>query len=102
PLPPAPRSSLFPYTTLFRSEKDAHSGFSLLTTAAVFCVIIVGFAILYPIISSESQGEIHLGQTLQKPVLLGGTWEYPLGTDTLGDRKSTRLNSSHVSISYAV
>src|SRR5699024_11648254 len=25
-----------------------------------------------------------------------------LGTDTAGDRKSTRLNSSHVSISYAV
>src|SRR5699024_323216 len=31
----------------------------------------------------------------------GGTWGWSSGT-ILGDRKSTRLNSSHVSISYAV
>src|SRR5689334_24780478 len=59
-----PRSTLFPYTTLFRSE-DANRG------------VMLGFH------------------------------GFHLGVDQLGkllraDRKSTRLNSSHSSISYAV
>src|SRR5437773_3211819 len=57
-----PRSTLFPYTTLFRSLDRAHA------------------------------------RTLR---------EAPVGTSRLGprparDRKSTRLNSSHITISYAV
>src|SRR5438874_5439244 len=64
---PPPRSTLFPYTTLFRSltyvfptGKANYKGFELVnpTTGA--------------------------------------------GTVTIQDRKSTRLNSSHVEISYAV
>src|SRR5438874_2825317 len=59
-----PRSTLFPYTTLFRSI------LSLTKLAAA--------------------GRLH----------------FPIGTLTVGfrlrDRKSTRLNSSHVEISYAV
>src|SRR5438876_7486005 len=57
-----PRSTLFPYTTLFRSNKVAVAG-----TLPSFAQVSV----------------LQLG-------------------DRLVDRKSTRLNSSHPSISYAV
>src|SRR5699024_11473733 len=59
--PPPPRSTLFPYTTLFRSVCQERR--------------------FDPIACSETSQ--HLGHAI-------------------GDRKSTRLNSSHVSISYAV
>src|SRR5438067_9905888 len=67
-----PRSTLFPYTTLFRSER--HWELFLLGSA----VSLVLFFLLTYIF-------IPLGQK-REPT----------------DRKSTRLNSSHVSISYAV
>src|SRR3989442_8310268 len=65
-----PRSTLFPYTTLFRSvsAQDANTG-----TTAVRAL--------------HRFDEASLGRTAVVPVL---------------DRKSTRLNSSHVRISYAV
>src|SRR5438477_4065067 len=67
---PPPRSTLFPYTTLFRSVDLMHR------------------------MSSNVDGrEITLcPQGLQEPDRIGGQL----------DRKSTRLNSSHMSISYAV
>src|SRR5207249_11700238 len=73
-LPPPPRSTLFPYTTLFRSrfEKSLSSGkVSLFFSANSFCEGV-------------------------KSSLMPNT------SVSLPDRKSTRLNSSHVSISYAV
>src|SRR2546430_12148466 len=65
-----PRSTLFPYTTLFRSEG------------------LDGFA----------------GDDLGPDRRLDGDLVHLLGDDLLqlGDRKSTRLNSSHSQISYAV
>src|SRR5438067_6715222 len=81
-LRPHPRSTLFPYTTLFRSEVaiDAASG----VTGA-------GRAPKRELMFSEV------------PVLV----PHCVGPKVLRhlaeqDRKSTRLNSSHVSISYAV
>src|SRR5258707_6157912 len=66
-----PRSTLFPYTTLFRSksEKGNHS-------------------------SSH-------GFTLD-PSLLSGLTRQQRRIKSEADRKSTRLNSSHANISYAV
>src|SRR5437899_8099487 len=65
-----PRSTLFPYTTLFRSrEDDIQNG---LYRPATYNLLRAG-----------------LDQT-GRPV-----WSRP-------DRKSTRLNSSHLGISYAV
>src|SRR3712207_7287476 len=75
-----PRSTLFPYTTLFRSE-EGHG------LAAVDDAVVVG------------QGEIHhrphrhLALVHDRPVL---------DAVHAQDRKSTRLNSSHANISYAV
>src|SRR4051794_41205273 len=68
-----PRSTLFPYTTLFRSAAEA----------SIACV--------------DQAVQTHGGNGLAH--------EYGLGNLLIGarvDRKSTRLNSSHPSISYAV
>src|SRR6201989_3665691 len=56
-----PRSTLFPYTTLFRSKVARYKSAKY---------------------------------TVERPLLMGAA--------LAGDRKSTRLNSSHVEISYAV
>src|SRR3712207_8618977 len=84
-----PRSTLFPYTTLFRSLAEVPAGVSvatLLDHAAMAAVIA----------SSEPQwppGERHGEHALLYGHLLDGI---------VRDRKSTRLNSSHANISYAV
>src|SRR3712207_8610216 len=67
-----PRSTLFPYTTLFRSKKTRLREYHILH--------------YYGHATSANQGELRLE------------------TDRSGeeDRKSTRLNSSHANISYAV
>src|SRR5699024_12823633 len=67
-IPPLPRSTLFPYTTLFRSHIKLRAPFGHGTSS-----------FLYDELESSAQ------EIFTKP-----------------DRKSTRLNSSHVSISYAV
>src|SRR5260221_10775923 len=76
-----PRSTLFPYTTLFRSHRTFQWNNDAPDVAAVHCVII-GFA----------QSE---------PAAVHRLFDYASGLG-LGDRKSTRLNSSHTVISYAV
>src|SRR5690349_24016238 len=75
-----PRSTLFPYTTLFRSSPD--------TPIIVF---VTGYGPLRPKFEARAQ-EI---ATSNLRIVTGWLPE-PL------DRKSTRLNSSHVEISYAV
>src|SRR5256886_12519306 len=81
-----PRSTLFPYTTLFRSVRetldrrlDHMQGFRLQLLASL-------------------EGELpqrvdHLALLVHHVVVL---------EELLADRKSTRLNSSHSQISYAV
>src|SRR5690242_21017751 len=83
-IPPPPRSTLFPYTTLFRSgQPDGSSHRVRLTeTATRF---------------RYSPRAAH-----QHPY--GGAGLRPRARNMRPgiDRKSTRLNSSHMSISYAV
>src|SRR2546429_376343 len=81
-----PRSTLFPYTTLFRSHGWTNYG------KDDYCAI--SFNALPPD---------------EKPVLIGwmNNWQYAAKLPTSPwrgqiDRKSTRLNSSHGYISYAV
>src|SRR3712207_7163240 len=79
-----PRSTLFPYTTLFRSEA-AEAG-------VVEDEVEVG-----PV----PGGLLHVERTAA--LLVEGAEGQPLvDADVLEDRKSTRLNSSHANISYAV
>src|SRR5699024_12844117 len=90
-LPPLPPSStLFPYTTLFRSVVVAKSGGPLLETDAVEAVRTLLLPQAHLIMSNLPEAAVLLGEDLFD------------GVEQMQDRKSTRLNSSHVSISYAV
>src|SRR3712207_8662652 len=75
-----PRSTLFPYTTLFRSdgrEPPLETGF-----------------FMGPTILDHVSGDMRVGrEEIFGPVL---------SVVRARDRKSTRLNSSHANISYAV
>src|SRR3712207_8829801 len=90
-----PRSTLFPYTTLFRSL-----GFATL----IFAQGATSPPLIYGAYYAGTLFALYLGVRLMLPhsdVLL-----LPLVTLLTGlglvDRKSTRLNSSHANISYAV
>src|SRR4051812_49881774 len=78
-----PRSTLFPYTTLFRSR-------GLLTEKGLKHVVAC----------VEAMKEV-LGDEVGLALDCGPGWTVPDERQT-EDRKSTRLNSSHMSISYAV
>src|SRR3712207_8378528 len=71
-----PRSTLFPYTTLFRSaqlaRRELHGG------------------------AHDRERVVARGQPRREPALGVG------GVELVEDRQSTRLNSSHANISYAV
>src|SRR5207249_7038162 len=101
-LRPRPSSPLFPYTTLFRSEEggglcvascvgalqrpvnQVEEG--VLVGGGVVADLQVGTPVVAVIVDLHQVVERHDVQV-----------EFEVGTD----RKSTRLNSSHVSISYA-
>src|SRR3712207_8661915 len=85
-----PRSTLFPYTTLFRSEG---SGYSTTETPQEALDKALDFWDR-PTLTPETRAELLRFATDCIPTTLA-SWE-------LGDRKSTRLNSSHANISYAV
>src|SRR5690349_23701269 len=80
-----PRSTLFPYTTLFRSICQSRSDLV------------------------RSSFRVHRCRCCPVPKWFGCLGKYSSATQPFskrrgcfGDRKSTRLNSSHVEISYAV
>src|SRR3989442_8773073 len=82
-----PRSTLFPYTTLFRSrfivhqEDPEHLLLAFFQDSDLSCL------------SGTSESSPYRGRVKKNVVPFSGS-------DS--DRKSTRLNSSHVRISYAV
>src|SRR3712207_7951167 len=89
-----PRSTLFPYTTLFRSSferglprhrRQAEGGLRRLRAVLASAL--------------RGTGPTHLFRPLRSPAPRAG-----VGGDRhlRRDRKSTRLNSSHANISYAV
>src|SRR3712207_7183676 len=86
-----PRSTLFPYTTLFRSGPGEDALGDLLGHAG----------------RQEAVGDV-LGHVRRDDVVedaVDGAAVHELRGDALQealDRKSTRLNSSHANISYAV
>src|SRR3712207_7305929 len=87
-----PRSTLFPYTTLFRSEVDLLLGVEQRDLADLLEEGADGVG-----------GRGELGDLAGLPQRLGLLLLVPLEVGTgLRDRKSTRLNSSHANKSYAV
>src|SRR3712207_7800826 len=88
-----PRSTLFPYTTLFRSY---HTGGE---RTAVGVAEVVSAPYPDPAAGDDRLAVVDLKpkQKLTRPVSLDD-----IKADPALDRKSTRLNSSHANISYAV
>src|SRR2546429_5681570 len=94
-----PRSTLFPYTTLFRSAQARRP---------------VGLAEQFPCLGQPHGGEVAIEPATDDPVVRivgleeerfahGQRMESTTAARTPEvDRKSTRLNSSHGYISYAV
>src|SRR3712207_7453971 len=80
-----PRSTLFPYTTLFRSVDDQVGGREKQVHALVQGTVGGVVAVAQIALAVQVPGK-HLGILIYRAV----------------DRKSTRLNSSHANISYAV
>src|SRR3712207_7954256 len=91
-----PRSTLFPYTTLFRSDRTVAQRFGL-----------------DPAVTGELLGDHEAYGWITWSSFAGvGGWsltdrgraenERQLAAELREDRKSTRLNSSHANISYAV
>src|SRR3712207_7601436 len=85
-----PRSTLFPYTTLFRSVRD---GADLFPRGERF-----GSGEDVPVSGVAGLGQRHGSDAGD---VVGVDTGHPAGTARV-DRKSTRLNSSHANISYAV
>src|SRR3712207_7204065 len=75
-----PRSTLFPYTTLFRSDRLAFAVTEGIAEERVWLDPGIGF-----------------GKTVEHNLELLRRLD-----EIVADRKSTRLNSSHANISYAV
>src|SRR3712207_8363941 len=89
-----PRSTLFPYTTLFRSLLFLHARIAFAEQAAAAGLRAHGrtrqlLPLRLPAARDGGGALPHHGLRVPQP----------LGS---GDRKSTRLNSSHANISYAV
>src|SRR5437762_4797134 len=84
-----PRSTLFPYTTLFRSRAPEISPFALPFDSDLYIArrIILNFGS-----NRRCPENVEEGPRTRRPAVDGDA----------GDRKSTRLNSSHRCISYAV
>src|SRR3712207_7462659 len=77
-----PRSTLFPYTTLFRSPEEIAVVVRQPDAAsALIAQVFDAYGVPVALTRSAALGHAPLGR---------------------GDRKSTRLNSSHANISYAV
>src|SRR3712207_8432760 len=87
-----PRSTLFPYTTLFRSRVTAPLG---LQTESFRCLLPVRLRLMIrsrETMQNERKSDVDCRHSVRGPDLRSDQ----------RDRKSTRLNSSHANISYAV
>src|SRR3712207_8807429 len=83
-----PRSTLFPYTTLFRSALGPGMSVGnalVLEIVLTFFLMFVIFGVAIDHRTGRAISGLVIGLTI-----------------TMEDRKSTRLNSSHANISYAV
>src|SRR5690348_18090159 len=89
---PPPRSTLFPYTTLFRSQNQPRVSQELDAVLVWMSETELDRARTYRIKHTTREAHVEVTEL-----------RYRFDVNTLHrDRKSTRLNSSHPSISYAV
>src|SRR5207249_11584020 len=96
-----PYSTLFPYTTLFRSKRAK-------TLSEIADILVIDVAHFHN--ANVFSATKKILEEVDTDVIVGSIGTYKAAEDILTkldgvaglDRKSTRLNSSHVSISYAV
>src|SRR3712207_8765772 len=110
-----PRSTLFPYTTLFRSRREGAGVAEGHTSGAGRGARGKARRIEVSGVGGQSTPvpDAWIGRTVELIFVSGSSTEYADGyleevndrgivLTVEGDRKSTRLNSSHANISYAV
>src|SRR5690349_24258246 len=93
-----PSSPLFPYTTLFRSAGDPAQVLEAGPPAILLGEVRLAVPVVAQVDILSQAGPIALTGASLAPSIAGLTVRGTPATD----RKSTRLNSSHVEISYAV
>src|SRR3712207_8499664 len=86
-----PRSTLFPYTTLFRSARVLEER-----------QVEARRALLVAVEQVVDRRVVLVDGLLDQPHPHDARVEVDVARGIAGDRKSTRLNSSHANISYAV
>src|SRR5437773_8433611 len=92
-IPAPPTSTLFPYTTLFRScQVDGGRADSRASAASLPDAVAV--IVLHRCVCDRHRWHLRSGVVFGRAAHQG-IW-------SAQDRKSTRLNSSHITISYAV
>src|SRR5262245_13531751 len=101
-MPSPPTSALFPYPTLFRPEPGpgGEGGGQPLPQGERLAVGRLRFRQPARAGEQDAQGVVACGQVLAEVGPGGNVGGQPLPQGE--DRKSTRLNSSHLGISYAV
>src|SRR5690625_7094568 len=104
---PPPRSTLFPYTTLFRSGKILNRRKSLLSSLVILIGLILVLSACGTSENSPNENNNSNNESTNNNNNDTETSDGKISGDLeiqyfVGDRKSTRLNSSHVAISYAV
>src|SRR5258707_7618832 len=96
-----PRSTLFPYTTLFRSRSPMQRPFTFRKLHSLPVLVLL---LMIPGVCSASTGPttptfvLTWGNSGSAPAQFSNLF----GLVTDADRQSTRLNSSHANISYGV
>src|SRR3712207_7103100 len=90
-----PRSTLFPYTTLFRSELTQYAKPGATVRSSADMTLEEQFDLMKKF---YDQGKFVVRLHTGDPCIYGAIAEQM----AFLDRKSTRLNSSHANISYAV
>ena len=86
-LAPLPRHEVHEFARVWRSLSRAKLPLVGLAVLAITLVLALGAPFFLPYESNE----VNIVVRLRPPALLGGTWEYPLGTDEVGRDVLTRL-----------
>src|SRR5690606_40185817 len=99
---PHPRRTPFPYTTLFRSQRMPAAAVDVPEGDRIGTRLVAQPGHGLDALGDATARRAHGAKTTEVALDVGGEHRHAGVTESLDqDRKSTRLNSSHVKISYA-